>query len=132
MKVHSKCMAAALALCLSASAGAQTGERPLTKEKGVTVVTTTTIAPQVRGFKGPTPVKIYIRKNKVVKVEALPNTDSPKYFSMATNKLLTVWDGKSVKEARKMRVDAVSGATFSSKGLIGHVQAGLDYYEKNK
>ncbi|MBR0187025.1 MAG: FMN-binding protein, partial [Prevotella sp.] len=35
------------------------------------------------------------------------------------------------KDAKKMKVDAVTGATYSSKAVIENVQLGLDYYSKH-
>ena len=46
--------------------------------------------------------------------------------------MLTAWDGLTVKEAKSKQVDAVTGATFTSKALIENVQRGLDHYQKNK
>lgn len=106
-------------------------ESVITKSGDTTVVNTKTIGGNVKGFKGTTPVKIYIKKNKVVKVEALPNRESPNFFSRA-KAILNSWSGKSVDKASKMEVDAVSGATFSSTALIKNVQLGLEYYKKNK
>ena len=40
--------------------------------------------------------------------------------------------GKKAKDARNMQVDAVSGATYSSKAVIKNVHLALDYYQKNK
>ena len=103
----------------------------ITRDGDTTIVNTKTIGSQVRGFKGSTAVKIYIRKNKVLKVEALTNRESPNFFKK-TKSLLTAWNGKSVKKAQKMEVDAVSGATYSSNALIKNVQLGLEYYNKQK
>ena len=109
---------------------AKPGDGVLTKQDGMTVVNTTTLCTDVRGYKGATPVKIYIKKNKVVRVEALPNKETPKFLARA-KKVLDAWTGKSVAKARTQQVDGVTGATFTSKALIKNVQAGLDYYKKN-
>ena len=103
----------------------------ITKEKGMTVVNTTELTRDIKGFKGSTPVKIFIKKNKVIKVEALPNRETPKYFARLKD-LLTSWDGKTVSKASKTEPDAVSGATYSSNAVIKNVQAGLKYYQDNK
>jgi uncharacterized protein with FMN-binding domain len=103
----------------------------MSKSKDTTIVNTELIAKDVKGYKGATPVKIYIRKNKVVKIEALPNRETPKFFARAKS-LLSSWDGKTVSKAAKMDVDGVSGATFSSKALIKNVQMGLKYYKEHK
>jgi len=103
----------------------------MTKENGMTVINTTTLGKDVQGFLGATPVKIYIQKNKVVKIEALKNQETPKYFLKVKKHLLDKWNGVKVKDAKKMKVDAVTGATYSSKAVIENVQLGLDYYSKH-
>ena len=103
----------------------------MTKENGMTVINTTTLGKDVQGFLGATPLKIYIQKNKVVKIEAMKNQETPKYFLKVKKNLLDKWNGVKVKDAKKMKVDAVTGATYSSKAVIENVQLGLDYYSKN-
>ena len=109
----------------------KTSDQTMTKENGMTVINTTTIGKDIQGFMGPTPVKIYIQKNKVVKVEALNNEDTPKYFLKVKKALLDKWNGMKVKDAKNMKVDAVTGATYSSKSVIENVKLGLDYYSKH-
>ena len=103
----------------------------MTKENGMTVINTTTLGKDVQGFLGTTPLKIYIQKNKVVKIEAMKNQETPKYFLKVKKHLLDKWNGMKVKDAKKMKVDAVTGATYSSKAVIENVQLGLNYYSKH-
>ena len=103
----------------------------MTKENGMTVINTTTLGKDVQGFLGATPLKIYIQKNKVVKIEAMKNQETPKYFLKVKKHLLDKWNGMKVKDAKNMKVDAVTGATYSSKAVIENVQLGLDYYSKH-
>lgn len=103
----------------------------MTKENGMTVINTTTLGKDVQGFLGATPLKIYIQKNKVVKIEAMKNQETPKYFLKVKKHLLDKWNGVKVKDAKKMKVDAITGATYSSKAVIENVQLGLDYYSKH-
>ena len=103
----------------------------MTKENGMTVINTTTLGKDVQGFLGATPLKIYIQKNKVVKIEAMKNQETPKYFLKVKKHLLDKWNGIKVKDAKKMKVDAVTGATYSSKAVIENVKLGLDYYSKH-
>lgn len=110
---------------------AMPAEEMMTKDGDTTVVNTKLIAKDVKGYKGATPVKIYIRKSKVVKVEALPNRETPKYFQRAKT-VLDKYNGASVSKAAKMQVDGVSGATFTSKALIKNVQEGLAYYKAHQ
>jgi uncharacterized protein with FMN-binding domain len=104
----------------------------ITKENGAYVVNTTTICSDVQGYAGAIPLKIYIRKNKVEKIEILKNQETPKYMVRVKKALLNAWDGLTVKEAKAKKVDAVTGATFSSQAIIDNVQRGLAHYEKNK
>ena len=108
-----------------------TADDTMTKENGMTVINTTQLGKDVQGFLGTTPVKIYIQKNKVVKIEAMKNQETPKYFLKVKKHLLDKWNGMKVKDAKKMKVDAVTGATYSSKAVIENVQLGLDYYSKH-
>lgn len=103
----------------------------ISKEGQSTVINTTSLTKNVRGFKGATPVKIYVFKNKIQKVVALKNQETPQIFNKART-LLSKYEGKSVGKAAKLKVDAVSGATYSSKALIKNVQTGLDYYKTHK
>lgn len=105
-------------------------EKVVTKENGMTVVNTTELGKDVIGYISPTPLKIYIQKNKVVKVEALKNQETPKYFVKVKNALLDKWNGQKVADAQKLKVDAVTGATMSSDAVIKNVQLGLEYYQK--
>ena len=72
----------------------------MTKENGMTVINTTTLGKDVQGFLGATPLKIYIQKNKVVKIEAMKNQETPKYFLKVKKHLLDKWNGVKVKDAK--------------------------------
>lgn len=123
-----KTMLGVVAVTLLASA--MPASQILTKQGKTTIVNTTELTKNVRGFHGPTPVKIYITKNKITKIEPLKNQETPKMFSQAKT-LLKKYEGMSVNKASKAKVDGVTGATYSSKALIKNVQAGLAYYKKH-
>ena len=125
-----KYFALAFAAIVLMSAGKQDGA--ITKEDGVYVVNTTTIVNGVEGYNGPVPLKIYIKKNKIEKIEVLKNQETPKYLVKVKNAMLNAWDGLTVKEAKAKKVDGVTGATFTSDAIKQNVQKGLDYYQKNK
>ncbi len=103
----------------------------MTKENGMTVINTTTIGKNIEGYNGNTPLKIYIQKNKILKIEALKNHETPKYFLQVKKALLDKWNGMRVKDAKKHQVDVVTGATYSSEAVIKNVKLGLDYYTKH-
>ena len=102
----------------------------ITKEDGMTIINTTTLATDVEGYAGTTPVKIYIKKNKIERIEALPNMETPKYWARIKKGILDKWNGLTVSEAAKQEVDVVTGATYSSDAVIENVRRGLKYYNK--
>ena len=102
----------------------------VTKENGLTVVNTTTLAEDIEGYAGPTPLKIYIKGSKIEKIEALKNLETPKYFALIKRDLLSKWNGLAVKKAATQKVDIVTGATYTSEAVIENVRRGLDYYNK--
>lgn len=107
----------------------QTTNTPiLTKQKDITVINTTDLASDIEGYAGCTPVKVYIQGGKVLRVEALENEETPKYFDMVEKGLMKKWNGKTVAAAEKLKVDAVTGATVSSESVIENVRRGISYY----
>lgn len=99
---------------------------------GTYIVNTTTLAKDVRGFRGTTPLNIYIKNNKVVKVEALANQETPNFFNKVKQGLLNKWNGMKTAKASSANVDGVTGATFSSKAVKENVKRGVKYYMAHK
>lgn len=98
---------------------------------GTFVVNTRVLAKDVQGYGGPVPLKIHIDKDgKLTAIEAEPNAESPSFFDRA-KELFSRWQGKTIDEAMAEDVDAVSGATFSSKAIIRNVQRGLAYAKQH-
>lgn len=107
----------------------QTTNTPiLTKQKDITIINTTDLASDIEGYAGCTPVKVYIQGGKVLRVEALENEETPKYFDMVEKGLMKKWNGMPVKTADKQKVDVVTGATVSSEAVIENVRRGIAYY----
>ena len=121
-----------LALTAVFCMSAMPGDNVITKEGKTTIINTTTIGKNIEGYNGATPLKIYIEKNKIVKIEALANDETPKYFHRVKKNLLDKWNGMTVKKAVKANVDVVTGATYSSDAVIKNVQKGLKYYMEKK
>lgn len=124
---------AALALLLTS---ARPADEVLTKEEGgIYVVNTTTLAADVNGYMESTPLKIYIQDDKIQRIEALPNQETPKYFHKVKQGMLAKWDGKKVKTVlrdMKAETDGVTGATYSSNAVFENLKRGLQYYLKHK
>ena len=123
---------AAVATVVLLSSANKKDDKVMVKENGAYVINTTELGKQVDGYVGPTPLKVYIRKNKIEKIEFLPNQETPKYWKAAAKHLLNKWDGMKVSEAKTAEVDGRTGATFSSDAVKKNVKLALEYYEKNK
>lgn len=103
------------------------------KEKdGTYVVNTTTLAKDVEGYNGTTPVEVYIKKNKIVKVVPLKSQEGPKYVAKVKKGMLPKYEGMNVKKGTVADVDAVTGATFTSEAIRENVKRAVAYYKKNK
>jgi uncharacterized protein with FMN-binding domain len=101
-----------------------------TLDDGTIVINTTVLGKDITGYAGNVPLEIYLKDGKIMQVKALKNSETPDFFGQASA-LLTQWNGKTVDEALAMKVDAVSGATFSSRGIIGNMKQGLQFASKN-
>lgn len=103
------------------------------KEKdGTYVVNTTTLAADVEGYNGPTPVEVYIKKNKIVKVVSLKSQEGPKYVAKVKKDMLPKYEQMNVKKGTVQDVDAVTGATFTSKAVQENIRRAVAYYKKHK
>jgi len=107
-------------------------DSPISEEQGMVVVNTTTLCPDVKGYADAVPVKIYIKGGKIEKIKPLHNAETPKFWALIKKEMLPKWEGMDVKKAAKTKIDAVTGATFSSKALLKNVQTGCDYYLKSE
>lgn len=102
---------------------------PVKKGQDGTITINTSTLKADEGCFGPTPVIIHLDSlERVSRIEFLPNEETPSYWSVVVDRLSHIWDGVPAGEAVKMEVDAVSGATYSSEGLISNVRAGITYY----
>ena len=108
------------------------GDSTRTKENGVYIINTTELGKDIEGYNGPTPMKVYISKNKVEKIEFLKSMESPKYYAKVKKAMQDKWNGLKVKDAKTQKVDIVTGATFSSEAVIKNVQLAIDYYDSHK
>ena len=111
---------------------AKKNDNIMVKEKGVYIVNTSTLAKDVIGYEGPTPLKVYIKDGKIQKIEFLENNETPKYWNAVKNHMQNKWDGMTVKDAKTKEVDGRTGATFSSDAVKKNVKLAVEYYEKNK
>ena len=71
------------------------------------------------GFRGPVTVRVTISGGKIVAIEIVSNVDDPAYFGRA--QAIT----SSVISAQSTSVDTISGATYSSKGILMAIKNAL-------
>ena len=100
-------------------------------EDGTQIINTTTLGKGITGYAGEVPLEVYIKDNKITKIVALPNKETPDFFEEASA-LFAKWQGLETEKAITAKVDAVSGATFSSKAIIANVRAAAQYAAQTK
>ena len=90
------------------------------------VIYTGDIASKVIGYNGTTPLNITVKNGVIENIEVLENQESPGYLKRATAKVLPQYIGKTVAEAKKLKADVATGATYTSEALIKNIQMGLE------
>lgn len=95
---------------------------------GTTVIHTANLPGTISGYAGPVPLDISIKDGKITDIVPLQNADTPSFFERASQ-LFSRWIGKTPSEAETMKVDGISGATYSSAAIINNVNVGLAYYQ---
>ena len=109
------------------SLDARTKKKTATKKAATTkVIYTGDIASKVIGYNGTTPLNITVKNGVIENIEVLPNQESPNYLKRAKDKVLPQYIGKTVAEAKKLKPDIATGATYTSEALIKNIQMGLE------
>ena len=87
----------------------------------------------IQGFNGETPLMIIFDAKKTIrKVVLLDNDETPGFVSRVENGgLFDAWNGMTIDQALDAKVDAISGATFTSNGVKQSLQACLQNLKKN-
>ncbi len=109
------------------SLDARTKKKATTKKAATSqVIYTGDIANKVIGYNGTTPLNITVKNGVIEDIEVLPNQESPGYLKRAKEKVLPQYIGKTVAEAKKLKADIATGATYTSEAIIKNIQMGLD------
>lgn len=119
-------------LILSAAATVLAADKVIRKQNnGTFVVNTSTIARDVRGYNGPTPLEIHIKDDRIVKIIILSNNETRNYFERVKKNLMSKWIGMKVNKVLSTDIDAVTGATYTSDAVTENMKRALEYYKKN-
>ena len=121
-----------LAMFLLCGLTAQADDVMKKEKDGTYIVNTTTLAQDVEGYNGPTPLEIHIKKNKIVKVVLLKSMETPKYNARIKKNMLPKYENQKITKNKGVEVDGVTGATFTSDAVKENVRRGLEYYWKHK
>jgi uncharacterized protein with FMN-binding domain len=73
-----------------------------------------------QGFGGVTKVSVTISNGKITNVKTLSNEDTPEFYQKASSSIMG-----NIISTQSANVDTVSGATFSSNGIISAVKNAL-------
>ena len=121
-----------LAMFLFCGLTAQADDVMKKEKDGTYIVNTTTLAQDVEGYNGPTPLEIHIKKNKIVKVVLLKSMETPKYNARIKKDMLPKYENQKLTKNKGVEVDGVTGATFTSDAVKENVRRGVEYYWKHK
>lgn len=106
----------------------ETGEVESVTSEGFRVINSSSLAADIVGYGGKTPVALYVRDGVIERVEALSNAETPSYFRrIVEGGFLDSWTGMTLAEAAVAQVDGVSGATFSAEAVAGNVRRAAGY-----
>lgn len=90
------------------------------------IITTGSLPGQTPGYGGPMNIAIYLTADRIDSVRVISSRETPRFLKR-TNGLIRRWDNMTVAEALKIKPDAVSGATYSSRAIIANVHIGLEH-----
>ncbi|MBU3129913.1 4Fe-4S binding protein [Clostridium tagluense] len=78
------------------------------------------------GFKGgTTEIAVTVKDNKITNVETVSNQDTPKFYSRVEGEIVS-----EIISTQSATVDTISGATYSSEGIINAVKDALSQAKK--
>ncbi len=97
-------------------------------DDGTMVINTSSIASDIIGFAGRTPLEIYVKSGVIERVEYLKNSESPDFWAMIVESGLSEqWNSLTLEEATTVKIDGVSGATYSAEAVIRNVRRAAEY-----
>lgn len=91
-----------------------------------TVVATAPYAAEAFGYAGPTPLYLFIARDGTIRgAVATANNETPDFFNRARDSIFAQVIGKNVSAIVNAKIDAATGATYSSSSLTENVKRTL-------
>ena len=95
----------------------------LSNEEGMTVINTTSLCKDVKGYTANTPLKIYIKDGKILKIKPLRNKETVQYFSLIKKVLNSIsWVLNGVSWVFKAYL-------MGKKAYENNIKQGLFYFK---
>ena len=86
---------------------------------------------EFKGFQDVIPMEINIVGGKIESINILENHETPGFMRRISEAFLVErFYGLTPREAVELEIDAVSGATYSSKAMIKSVKTSMESYDK--
>ena len=88
-----------------------------------TTLSTVGYCDNIQGYNGTIPMEIVMKDGKIESINILDNNETPGFLKKVTDaQLVEKFYGLTPQEAVDLKVDVVSGATYSSNGIIESVK----------
>ncbi len=95
---------------------------------GTRVIYSESLAKDVIGYAGRTPIELHSKDGVITEVKLLENNETPSFFGeLLEAGYKDLWDGISLGDVTTHNVDAVSGSTMSSLAVIENVKRAAQY-----
>lgn len=104
-----------------------TADAALEKTPDGVIINSTSIAKDIKGYGGSTPMLITVKDGKIAEIKPLKNAETPEFFELIEQEVLPKWIDVSVDSVAATTVDAVTGATMSSNAANATVKAAIAY-----
>jgi len=115
---------------MSIAITACTDKNMIKNDDGSYTVNTTELGNDIKGYAGLVPVAVTIKDSLILSVEILDNIETPEYLIDVEERLLPQYTHRTIENISE--VDAVSGATYSSRAVIKNVSRAVEYYKKRR
>ncbi len=117
-------IALGVALCGCSKESASMKQKDTTEKPGITasaeVLKDGTFEGEGEGFNGKTKVAVQVKEGAIKQIDVLSSHDDESYLNEA-KELIPI-----MIEKQSSKVDSISGATYSSKGIISAVENALE------